>query len=66
MKEKPAERPESPKKKSVKKKTIQLFLASSNELVDDRRDFELWIGRENKRLNEKGLFIHSAYLGGCV
>jgi internalin A len=38
-------------------KTIRLFLASSSELADDRKDFEIFIGRENKRLNREGVFI---------
>jgi internalin A len=38
-------------------KTIKLFLASSSELKDDREQFEIFINRENKRLNKKGIFI---------
>jgi hypothetical protein len=34
-----------------------LFLASSNELGADRRAFELLIGRQNKYLHQRGLFL---------
>ena len=36
---------------------IKIFLASSSELAEDRRDFEIAIGRKNDQLFEKGLFI---------
>jgi hypothetical protein len=38
-------------------KTIRIFLASSNELADDRQAFELFIARENKRLVKQGIFL---------
>ena len=38
--------------------TIKIFLASSSELQDDRRDFELFIGRKNKDWVDKGVFLH--------
>lgn len=38
-------------------KTIRLFLASSSELENDRKEFELLIGRKNKALNKKNVFI---------
>lgn len=38
-------------------RTIRIFLASSNELVDDRREFEIFINRENKTLVKQGLFL---------
>ena len=34
-------------------KVYRIFLASSNELKYERDQFEIFIGRENKRLNEK-------------
>lgn len=37
--------------------TITIFLASSEELKDDREKFEQFIGRKNKILNEHGQFI---------
>ena len=37
--------------------TIKIFLASSSELQDDRRDFELFIGRKNKNWDAKGVFL---------
>lgn len=43
--------------KKVENKTIKLFLASSSELKKDREQFEIFINRENKILNEKGIFI---------
>jgi hypothetical protein len=38
----------------IKKK---IFLASSSELAEDRREFEIFIGRKNKLLISKGLFL---------
>jgi len=38
--------------------TIKIFLASSSELRDDRRDFEIFIGRKNKDWVAKGVFLH--------
>ena len=38
-------------------KIIQLFLASSSELEDDRREVEIWVNRENKRLAKRNLFL---------
>jgi hypothetical protein len=38
--------------------TIKIFLASSSELEDDRRDFEIFIGRKNKDWIAKGVFLH--------
>ncbi|MEM9849746.1 MAG: COR domain-containing protein, partial [Bacteroidota bacterium] len=38
-------------------KTVELFLASSSELEKERREIEIWIGRENKRLVKKGVFL---------
>ncbi len=37
--------------------TLKIFLASSSELKDDRVQFELFIGRENKKLVPKALFL---------
>lgn len=37
--------------------TVKIFLASSAELKDDREQFEQFIGRKNKTLNEKGHFL---------
>ena len=36
---------------------LKFFLASSSELEEDRRAFEIFIGRENKTLADKDLFI---------
>jgi len=36
---------------------IRLFLASSSELKEDRKEFELYINRKNKELIEKNIFI---------
>lgn len=36
---------------------MSIFLASSSELENDRREFEIFIGRQNKLLNRKGLFL---------
>jgi hypothetical protein len=35
----------------------KLFLASSSELKEDRQQFEIYIGRKNKELINKGIFI---------
>ena len=34
-----------------------IFLASSSELAKDRERFEIFIGRENSRLIEKGIYL---------
>jgi len=39
-------------------KEITIFLASSNELKDERESFERFIGRENKQLSKEGIFLH--------
>ncbi len=39
-------------------KTIKIFLASSYELKDDRRKFEIEINRKNKLWSDKGVFLH--------
>ncbi len=44
-----------PKNKGLK--TIHIFLSSSNELYQERQDFEIYIGRENKRMVSKGVFL---------
>ena len=38
-------------------KTLRIFLASSAELTKDRKEFEIFIGRKNKGLIKKGLFL---------
>ncbi len=38
-------------------KTIRIFLSTSSDLHQERRDFEIFINRENKRLVSKGLFL---------
>lgn len=38
--------------------TIRIFLASSSELSEDRAVFEEAIGRKNKDLQRKGVFLH--------
>ena len=40
-----------------KLKIINLFLASSSELEDDRRSIEIWVGRENDRIIKKGFYL---------
>ena len=44
-------------KKIEPMKTVKLFLASSNELVDDRKEFELSISRHNDSLIDKNIYI---------
>ncbi len=39
-------------------KTINIFLASSNELKRDRDQFEIEINRKNKTWHSKGIFLH--------
>ncbi|MCC8152878.1 MAG: hypothetical protein LIP01_00850 [Tannerellaceae bacterium] len=39
-------------------KRITIFLASSSELEIDRREFEIFINRENKELTKKGIFLN--------
>lgn len=50
--------PQINNRKKPNKKTISIFLASSSELVDDRQQFEIFINRENKRLNKEGIFLN--------
>ncbi len=38
-------------------KTIEIFLASSAELVEDRRTFEIFLNRRNKTLVKEGIFL---------
>ena len=38
-------------------KKIKLFLASSSELKGDRQQFEIFIGRKNKKWVNKGIFL---------
>ncbi|MEL7145480.1 MAG: COR domain-containing protein, partial [Bacteroidota bacterium] len=40
-----------------KRRTVSIFLASSDELKEDRRAFEIFINRENKELNESNIFL---------
>ncbi|MCO5947495.1 COR domain-containing protein [Mucilaginibacter flavidus] len=44
-------------KKIHKTSTITLFLASSLEMKNEREKFEIFINRENKRLNKKSIFL---------
>jgi hypothetical protein len=37
--------------------TVRIFLASSFELAEHRHEFELFIGRQNKLLVERGVFL---------
>ncbi len=47
---------ESPEKQDKLKK-IRIFLASSNELEEERKEFELCIGRLNKHYIEENIFL---------
>lgn len=38
-------------------KTIRIFIASSSELKEDREKFKLFIGLENDRLVDKGIYL---------
>jgi len=38
-------------------KTIKIFLASSSELLEDRRTFEIFLNRRNKILIKEGIFL---------
>ena len=38
--------------------TKKLFLASSAELKEDRKEFEIFVGRKNKEWVEKGVFLN--------
>ncbi|MEI6142948.1 MAG: NB-ARC domain-containing protein [Mariniphaga sp.] len=38
-------------------KKNRLFLASSSELLDDRKEFEIFINRKNNEWHEKGIFL---------
>ena len=41
----------------MKENEIKLFLASSSELKEDRKEFEIFINRKNKELRKKNIFI---------
>jgi len=47
-----------PKDARLSKKRITIFLASSEELKDDREQFKIFIKEENKALNDRGVFLH--------
>ena len=38
-------------------KKIKTFLASSSELIEDRREFEIFVNRKNKELINAGIFL---------
>ena len=38
-------------------KTIRIFIASSSELKEDREAFRVFIGLENDRLIDKGIYL---------
>ena len=38
-------------------KTVKIFLASSSELKDDRKEFEIFINRKNKEYVKAGVFL---------
>nr|WKN35172.1 COR domain-containing protein [Tunicatimonas sp. TK19036] len=48
---------ETERKNMPVRKTFTIFLASSSELKEDREQFEIFINRENKQLNDKGIFL---------
>ncbi|NOU20112.1 MAG: hypothetical protein HOO91_21355 [Bacteroidales bacterium] len=41
----------------IKKKTIKIFLASSSELSEDRREFEIFISRKKDEYESKGISL---------
>jgi internalin A len=41
----------------IDNKKIKIFLASSSELKEDRREFEIFINRKNKEYHEQGVFL---------
>lgn len=45
------ERPPEPRK------TIKIFLASSGELLEERREVELFVRRENRKLNLRNIYL---------
>lgn len=47
----------SSKPADSKKSKIKIFLASSAELTEDRKDFREFISVENERLHNKGIFL---------
>lgn len=42
----------------LQSRKITIFLASSSELIEDRKEFELFINRENKILNKDNVFLN--------
>ncbi|MCD7937810.1 MAG: hypothetical protein LUG98_13205 [Tannerellaceae bacterium] len=47
-----------PQAEGKQMKRISIFLASSFELEIDRKEFEIFINRENKELVDKNIFLH--------
>jgi len=44
------------RRKNLRK--VEIFLASSIELVEERKEFEIFVNRKNKELHLKGIFLH--------
>lgn len=47
-------------------RTLKIFLASSSELVEDRKAFELEIARKNKIWNQKGILLEVVVWEDCL
>ncbi len=47
-------------------KTVRIFLSSSSDLYQERVDFEIFIGRENKRMVSKGVFLQLEMRGNMA
>jgi hypothetical protein len=47
----------SPSVQPMKEKTIRIFLASSDELREDRDAFDLYFRQQNDRLRQEGLYL---------
>lgn len=53
--------------KTIKTRTIKLFLASSSELKEDRKEFALFINNKNKDwVNNKGIFLELSQWEGFL
>lgn len=48
---------DKPEEKLQKRKTVKIFLASSAELKQDRKDFREFISVENDRLHKQGIYL---------
>ena len=47
----------TPEKRATRRQDIKIFLASSSELKTERKEIELFIGKENRKLRYQNIFL---------